>query len=337
MRKCFIAALVMIFCAVTINGQENNDFYDNTGTVSLKGPDIIVGGEVSNPGKANLEVMNKRSVIVREAFFDDKGEPSFTGAYRYDGYSLFDILKERYVDKEDREEFGPVIDLLVIVENDEGERVVLSWGEIFYPQTLHRIIIATGVSPIIPTRSRDQWPIPERTRLVCSVDMISERNISNPSRITVLTQPMSFPADRELEPLYSGRVTVHHTSGRETEITSLEEYTPSREYPSIFYGRGRGFHGIRCFRGKLMKSVLGEGMDISSENLRTGYLVVSAADGYRITMTFSELFNRNDQCDFLLIDRGEDSEGGRFLIYPAADFFSDRAVKAITDIYFKNI
>jgi len=337
MRKCFIAALVLVFCAVTLSGQENNDFYDNTGTVALIGPDIVVGGEVSNPGKVNLEVMNKRSVIVREAFLDDEGEPSFTGAYRYDGYSLFDILKERYVDKADQEEFGPVIDLLVIVENNEGERVVFSWGEIFYPQTLHRIIIATGASPIIPTKSRDQWPIPERTRLACSVDMISERNISNPSRITVMTQPMSFSVDREPESLYSERVTVHHTSGRETEITSLKEYAPSRKYPAIFYGRGRGFHGIRHFRGKLMKSVLENGADISRENLRTGYLVISAADGYHITMTFSELFNRNDQCDFLLIDGGEDSDGGRFLIYPAADFFSDRAVKAITDIYFRNI
>ncbi|MBD3178341.1 MAG: hypothetical protein GF417_01345 [Candidatus Latescibacteria bacterium] len=337
MRRSLVVVAVLFFFFTAGAGEENNDFYDNTETITLDGPEITVDGEVSNPGTVDLNKYRKRSVIVRETFLDSNNVPSFTGAYRYDGFSLFDILKGRYVDKANRAEFEPVIDLLVLVENEKGEKAVLSWGEIFYPDNLHRIIIATDVAPIIPTKSRDQWPMPESRKLVCGVDMISERNISNPSRITVMTQPLSFRINREIDPLYSEKVTVYRKSSKTEDIETLDGYEGFREYPAVFYGRGRGFHGIRHFGGKLMKSVLGDYRDINRENLRTGYLCVSAADGYRITISFSELFNRNDNADFLLIERKMETGEGRFMIYPASDFFSDRAVKAVTGIYFLKI
>jgi hypothetical protein len=62
-------------------------------------------------------------------------------------------------------------------------------------------------------------------------------------------------------------------------------------------------------------------------------VTISAKDGYRVAYSFSEIFNRNDQSEVLLINRDEDQQGGKFSIFPAADFFSDRAVKAINGIY----
>ena len=50
-------------------------------------------------------------------------------------------------------------------------------------------------------------------------------------------------------------------------------------------------------------------------------------------MSCSELFNRNDQAEFLLLDHGDGSDGGRFAIFPAPDFFSDRALKAVSAIH----
>lgn len=337
MKRVFTAILILAALSGTVNSEENNDFYDNSKTYPLELPEVRVEGEVSNPGSVDFSGLSRHSVIVRETFLDGSGKPSFTGAYRYDGYSLFDILKERYVSKKNKDEFSPVIDLLVLVENEDGEKAVFSWGEIFYPDNLHRILVATGVSPIIPTKSREQWPVPETGKLVCAVDMISERNISNPSKITVMTQPLRFEVDRDLDPLYSEKVKVHIKGRPVNDITSLEDYGRSREYPAVFYGRGRGFHGLRHFRGKLLKNILKKDLRISSDNLRRGYFCVSAADGYRITMTFSEIFNRNDHADFIMTDQGVGTDGGRFLLYPAPDFFSDRAVKAITDIYFRRM
>jgi hypothetical protein len=55
-------------------------------------------------------------------------------------------------------------------------------------------------------------------------------------------------------------------------------------------------------------------------------------DGYRCVYTFSEVFNRNDQAEVLLIEDPENQDGGTFRFFPAGDFFSDRAVKAVSEI-----
>ena len=63
------------------------------------------------------------------------------------------------------------------------------------------------------------------------------------------------------------------------------------------------------------------------------FLVV-AKDGYRGVFTFSEIMNRNDQAEVLLICYPEAKNKGKFRLFPACDFFSDRAIKSITGIYF---
>ncbi|MBN2862324.1 MAG: hypothetical protein JXN62_04120 [Bacteroidales bacterium] len=56
-------------------------------------------------------------------------------------------------------------------------------------------------------------------------------------------------------------------------------------------------------------------------------------DGYRCALSYSELFNRNDQQEFLLIKYKEGEEGGLFRLFAAGDFFSDRAIKSVTEIH----
>ena len=74
--------------------------------------------------------------------------------------------------------FRSIIDLMVAVENAAGEKVVLSWGEIYYPSALHRILIADRVAPIIPSETKENWPLPDAMKLVCGNDLVSERGIS---------------------------------------------------------------------------------------------------------------------------------------------------------------
>ena len=57
------------------------------------------------------------------------------------------------------------------------------------------------------------------------------------------------------------------------------------------------------------------------EIMKTGYFVLFSIDGYRIALSYSELCNRNDQAEFLLIDHGLGRSGGRYSVFPAADFF----------------
>lgn len=43
----------------------------------------------------------------------------------------------------------------------------------------------------------------------------------------------------------------------------------------------------------------------------------------------SEIMNRSDNQDFLLVDKKDDAARGRYLLYPPADFFADRDIRSI--------
>jgi hypothetical protein len=332
-KLCLLASCVFLTILVCF-AQENNDFYDNTPEKKLAGPmKIEVVGEVANPGFVDLKSLPRHSLINREARLE-KDAIVFIGSYRYDGYSLFDILKKKVVAKKNQAEFRSIIDLLVAVENQKGEKVILSWGEIYYPSALHRIMIADRVAPIIPSETKENWPLPETMKLVCGNDLVSERNIGSPTRITVFSAPLSLPGKKGQKPLYAPHFQVARPGGQAVAFDPAGLQGETRVYPAIFYGRGKGFHGIQYFNGRPLKDALKGYFTLDSKTLRRGYLVAAAIDGYRVALSCSELFNRNDQAEFLLIDRGEGQEGGRYTLFPAADFFSDRALKAVSTIHF---
>jgi hypothetical protein len=62
-------------------------------------------------------------------------------------------------------------------------------------------------------------------------------------------------------------------------------------------------------------------------------MCIAGVDGYRCALSYSELFNRNDQQEFLLIESKPGEDGGLFRMFAACDFFSDRAVKSINEIH----
>ncbi len=71
---------------------------------------------------------------------------------------------------------------------------------------------------------------------------------------------------------------------------------------------------------------------LSTESLQKGLVVIAGIDGYRAAFTLSEIVNRNDQNEILIIDRGNEDGAGRFSLFPGCDFFSDRAIKSIMEI-----
>ena len=312
---------------------ETNNFYDDVESYDLPLSDLIIEGEIENPGTVDLSLMPKHSVIVKETRLTENGD-KFIGAYRYDGYSLIDILNRRAIDKKNADGFQPIIDLYIEVENANGEIVVVSWGEIFYPVHLHEIIIATQVMRIVPSKTKELWPIPTECKLIVATDLITERNISSPIKITVKSYPKSFETVKGLKPLYSPELDIFVENNHVETLTDLPEGTKLQNYPTIFYGRGRGIHSTQPFIGAMLKDVLGRFTSLTKENLRKGIFVTAALDGYRGVYTYSELMNRNDQSEVLLIYYPEERDGGAFRLFPSGDFFSDRAIKAVNRIYF---
>ena len=334
MRRLWIvyALLTALFSIVKAN--DTNDLYKKSAFKELGKLSLELQGEISSPGLVDLSDLPLHSVINRESEIrNDQRE--FRGAYRYEGYALFDILDNHLPQKKNAQEFKQTLDLLVAVENESGGRVVISWGEIFYPAAENRIIIAVRASPIIPIMTKEQWPLPNHPRLICGNDLISVRNLDNPSKITVFSAPVSFSKPRQLNELYSAQIVLS-IDGRKMPLHVVERHE-KRTYPTIFYGRGKGFQGYHNFSGYLLKAVLQDYVIPTAEIMKTGYFVLFGVDGYRIALSYSELCNRNDQAEFLLIDQGKERNGGRYSIFPSADFFSDRAIKAIQQIHFLEI
>ncbi len=331
----FLLCLTMTILSIQIYAQDiddkTNDFYDNVETINLPFSSVEISGEVANNVKIDFNILPLRSVIVKETVFvNDKD--AFVGAYRYDGYSLYDILNNVVVKKKLEAEFGSMIDVWVEIENNKGEKVVVSWGEIYYPVNRYNIIIATKVARIVPSKTKDLWPLPTESRLIVVSDLVTERNISSPTKITVKSFQKSYPVNKDMP---SAFCTTANIFKNDLKIDSLKKYpsNPFQQlYHTVFYGRGKGIHGIKNFKGVMFKDVLSKYAEINKKNIQNMMIAVIAKDGFRCVYTFSELFNRNDYSEVLLIDKSDDKKFGIFSLFPAQDFFSDRAVKAIQEI-----
>jgi len=337
MKNKFLSLLliVMAFFSTQMYAQDTldrtNDFYDNVPTVNLPFSSIEITGEVANNQKIDFASLPLRSVIVKETVLIAQKD-TFIGAYRYDGYSLYDILNNTVVKKKLEAEFGSMIDVWVEIENNKGEKVTISWGEIYYPNIRHNIIIATKVARIVPSKTKDLWPLPTESRLIVGSDLLTERNISSPTKITVRSFPKSYPVNKDMP---SAFCTVTNIYKNDLKIDSLKKYpsNPFQQlYHTVFYGRGKGIHGIKNFKGVMFKDVLSKYAEINKKNIKSMMIAVIAKDGFRCVYTFSELFNRNDYAEVLFIDKSADKKFGIFSVFPAQDFFSDRAVKAIQEI-----
>jgi len=132
--------------------------------------------------------------------------------------------------------------------------------------------------------------------------------------------------------LYSPEINIFDKDKFLDKITVSPVSGQKLNYETIFYGRGRGIHSTTPFSGELLKGALEQYFNLSHENLRNGYFVIVSVDGYRCVFTYSEIFNRNDQSELLLVREKENNDGGAFRLFPSADFFSDRAIKAVSEI-----
>ncbi len=310
-----------------------NDFYDNAESYNLEMFDIEVLGEIFNPGKVDLSKLPLHSVIVKETVLSDDGN-KFIGAYRYDGYSLYDILNNRRLNKKNKENFKPIIDLYVEVENELGENVKISWGEIFYPNHLHEIIIASKVMRIVPSKTNELWELPKESKLIIASDLFTERNINKPQKITVKSYDKKFKVEKGKNPLFSPDIKIYHDKDNPTVITANPLDMKDHTIHTIYYGRGRGIHSTEPFTGIYFKELLQKYFPLTKESIMNGMFTVAADDGYRAVFTLSEIYNRNDQSEILLICNPEAKNNGIFKLFPSCDFFSDRAVKAITEIHY---
>jgi len=316
--------------------QDGNSLFHQTDVVSLKVGDLFISGEVEKEGAVSLNEFYKREVVIKESVFDMDSGIVFIGAYRYIGYSLFDLLHPFNQNKKNKEAFKPAIDLYVIIENELGESVSFSWSEIFHTNLPHQILIATEMAPIVPYRKEVDYRVSNNWKIVAANDLFSYRYLDNPSKITIHSfDKKNYEIHRRMKPLHSPNVNIVFESGRQFSLepdTNTASYT---RYYSSFYGMGMGFHSAPYFQGPMLTSVLRDSIDFFDENwIKNGLVCCAGIDGYRAIYSYSELFNRTDQVSPILAVAFDIMDGGYYRIFHPSEFYADRSVKSLKEMYF---
>ncbi|MDD3877659.1 MAG: hypothetical protein PHT69_13645 [Bacteroidales bacterium] len=316
--------------------QDGNSLFHQTDETTLKVGELFIGGEVEEPGKVELDDYYKREVFIKESTYDESTGINFIGAYRYRGYSLFDLLNPFNQKKKNMEAFKPAIDLYIIIENEAGDNVVFSWSEIFHTNIPHQIIIATESAPIVPHRKEVDYIVGDTWKVVAANDLFSYRTLENPSKITVLSfDKKDYPIQKGLSPMYSPDIKVVFEDGRNFTINEITDTTTYTRYYASFYGMGMGFHEVPYFQGPLLNDLLKDSVNFfDPEWIRNGLVCFSGQDGYRSIYSFSELFNRTDQVSHMLSVAFDKMDGGYYRIFHPAEFYADRSVKSLKEMYF---
>jgi hypothetical protein len=325
--------LPMFFCILVVayaqaQDKSGNSLFEGSESKAFTPKSILVQGEVQDPGLVDLSSLPIRSVAVKEVGLEN-GKRVFRGAFFVNGYALYDILKGRHHKKAPENTFSPAVDLYAVVENANGEKAVFSWGEIYYRNSFD-ILITKTIQPINPARIKVSYALPETPRLICAGDLLNVRFISNPTKITVKSCHDSMPKERPKD-IYSPELKIVSKTGTFT-IGDIGSSVGKRTCLNVGYGHGMGYKGIENVSGYLLKDVIAAHLTPTPEMLREWTAVTSAKDGYRAVLSLSEIMNRSDNQDFLLLDKKDSRGDGRFVLYPAADFFADRDVKAIEEL-----
>lgn len=335
--SCISLDLDAISGSTLVWNSGSNNYFNREAYTTLPGPKkLLIDGEVEEETEIKLSRFPLRTVTVKEAVYCPEGDSiAFKGAFRYDGYALCDILSTLKVDKASKEDFWPPVDIYIEVRNDRGDMAVFSWGELFYSANPYGIVIAKRVTRVIPGKTGELWDLPDQTQLVVESDLISERNIKSPSRITIRSLKGNYIVDRDPAVLENDPCRLKVMSSPEDTlavITDLKDDLPVLSHTTLFYGNSTGYKRVREFRGQQLSGVLAPWFPANDyPAIRSAMMSVAGVDGYRAAFSLAELINRNDHRDPLLV-----KEDNSFILYAAGDAFADRCIKALGEIRLVN-
>jgi len=329
--------LALVLLTLPIFAQDKNEtspsFFDDSEIREYSLKSILVEGEVENTGVVDFALLPINSFPAKDVLFG-KDKNKFNGSYFFSGYSLFDIINQKKVKKANEAEFKQAVDLYVIVENDKDEKVVFSWGELFYSKDNFKTVITKSVRAINPSKMKMKWSLPENPILACGNDAFNFRFIANPTKITVRSFAGTYSKER-IKEIYTPEFTVTSTGGNINvkDIAGIEK----RKFRGLGYGHGMGWKGVDEVEGFVFKDVMKAYARIDEQQIASTILCLSAKDGYRVTYSLSEIVNRNDMNDFLLIEENGSLEKGKYNLFATPDFFVDRNVRSVEKIEILNV
>ena len=309
-------------------------------------PVMRISGAVKHSLELTLKDLTRfESVNVR--LNEVTRDKQFHGAFSYTGVPLRTLLEIAVIDK-GKTEFSKPIDLAIIIENRQGEKVALSWGEIFY-QNAADILVAYTALPVMPHKSCQRCHKPEiyeqrlsemnrqvkLPKLVVTDDFYADRCIEEITTITVIDLQSHREVQNNKE-LFSSQVTI---SGDGIQTSSIKDVSSfHREKLTVkMIGDGKGYHGLRNVEGALLSDIL---MKAGIKHDLDSVVLISAPDGYRTLLSYGELFLALQGNPILLADRMNQEpieKNGRLILITPEDLSADRWVKAVDKIEIKKV
>ncbi len=305
----------------------------------LTGKDILITGEVAQTVSLSLKDLDRfecSEIRLNEVSRDGR----YHGAFYYHGPTLRSLLDFAGIKKKNSD-FNKDLDLAIVVKDKKGQKVVLSWGEVFY-RNPSDIIVAFEACPVIPHHKKDKIPKAyypwleqlEREvgfpKLVLARDFYSDRSLEEISHIEIVDLHPTAPQQKQ-EILFSPQFTI---TGYGVKTKSFDTLPPIDRTEIIFkeVGDGQGYHGLKLFEGVSLAQLLEEAeiqRDLDSA------IIVSAPDGYRTLLSYGELFLSPTGKDVIIGDmmaRKKIKERGRFFLIIPDDLSADRHVKSVQKI-----
>jgi DMSO/TMAO reductase YedYZ molybdopterin-dependent catalytic subunit len=302
---------------------------------------ISITGAVRQPLNVNTDDLSRfESISVR--LNEVTSDKSYHGSFYYRGVPLKTLLELANVQK-DKPDFFKQIDMAIIVRSMSGKQTVLSWGEVFYRNPAE-IIIADSAAPVIPMKSckgchqpevYERWYSPLNReigfpKLIVSNDFYTDRSLEGVTSIEVVDLHPGMEV-KKLSKLFSPGFVISGTVKKRLDFKDISGY-PHVEVAVKQTGDGRGYHGLKIFRGVPLKDLLDKaGIE---PDMNTAFLV-SAPDGYRSLISYGELILNPSGRNFIVADKvyGEPlKKDGKFIMIAPDDLAADRWVKAVEKI-----
>ena len=302
---------------------------------------IRISGTVKHSLELTLKDLTRfESVDVRlnEVTWDTK----FHGAFTYTGVPLRTLLEIAVIEKR-KTDFSKQIDLAIVVENRQGQKVALSWGEIFYRNPAD-ILVAYAALPVMPHKACQSCHEPatykqrlsemnrlvKLPKLVVASDFYTDRSIEEITNITVIDLQLHRDVQKQKE-LFSSQVTISGDGIQPFSIKELSSFHHEKVTVKMI-GDGKGYHGLRHVEGVIFSEIL---LKAGMKHDLDSIVIVSAPDGYRTVLSYGELFLAIQRNPIILADRIDQEpvkKNGRFILITPEDLSADRWVKAIDKI-----
>ncbi len=320
------------------------------------------------------DILKYKSSVKRVKTYDAQNR--YSGSFEMEGVNLSDIISQDNIQKKVNDGFDRDLDMYIAVRGRSGKRALFSYGEIFLNNGVDSVILTRSARNIFPHKHEDLKPFGFDTqkwsdaRESRSLDFKTcaachngkdQQVIFFPAGLCVYATGDTTPdrfiedayeieicqiADRKIiaaankDEMWSDSIVMDILGERSAEISlnSLSVFN-RKGFTENTVGLGKGFHGKNYYEGVDMADVINAWCGAIDRT--GGYFVISAADGYRSLFSAGEIFGRVNGANLFLIDRENNNElskgSGRFRAFIKSDFFIDRSIRSIKEIYYNKI